>query len=448
MKVLPIIVVYLLIGLSASATHLKGGYIRVEKTTGLTYNIIVTVYTNTINTNVLFGGDDDILDFGDGTSMSIPEQQNILLEDGTTIARFEVLHTYAGAGRYLVSYSEPNRSEAIVNIDASVNTRLYLEASFLADPFVEYGSPEFLTPIFITTAGSSYSYGVTGNDPNDYTLLYSVSTPKNTFNYQFPETFKVNKFNGLVTWDGRFQGSPAPVGEYLFNIRITQMRDGTELGYIIVDFQIQVEDVENSLELVDNLELDPNNRLYVPVNDQETFKVFFDDTVDGDLSLDVYSEISESLTFSSYDSVHDGNNVKVGVITIDHSPEITRTNPYAITLRGSSVFGEEEKILSKDISILLYTEDVDLAEEIVATQNDDESSLYALYPNPFSERVSLAAPGTENARVTIRTVTNTVIYDEAISNGSIINLDNTNSSVLIYQISTGKNVYSGKILKR
>ncbi|HEY9489582.1 MAG TPA: hypothetical protein VIQ51_14665, partial [Chryseosolibacter sp.] len=57
---------------SGYATHLRAGEITVERVNcsgGLTFRITVTVFTNTINTNVLFGGEDDWLDFGDGNRM-------------------------------------------------------------------------------------------------------------------------------------------------------------------------------------------------------------------------------------------------------------------------------------------------------------------------------------------------------------------------------------------
>ena len=62
---------------SAWATHLRAGEITVERVScnSLTFRITVTVFTNTINTNVLFGGEDDWLDFGDGNRMLIPEQE-------------------------------------------------------------------------------------------------------------------------------------------------------------------------------------------------------------------------------------------------------------------------------------------------------------------------------------------------------------------------------------
>src|SRR5688572_11059263 len=90
-----------IVSIGSYATHLRAGEIIVERVScnSLTFRITVTVFTNTINTNVLFGGEDDWLDFGDGTRMLVPETANTLrpdLGDGIATAQFTVLHTYSG----------------------------------------------------------------------------------------------------------------------------------------------------------------------------------------------------------------------------------------------------------------------------------------------------------------------------------------------------------------
>src|SRR5690242_100131 len=73
------------------ATHLRAGNIIVEKLTNdcsnLTYRITVRVYTNTKNTDILFGGRNDYLDFGDGSRpVPVPEQKNIMIDAARGIA--------------------------------------------------------------------------------------------------------------------------------------------------------------------------------------------------------------------------------------------------------------------------------------------------------------------------------------------------------------------------
>src|SRR5688500_11207358 len=146
-----LITLMLILGMAkvSNATHLRAGEIIVERVScnSLTFRITVTVFTNTINTNVLFGGTDDYLDFGDGTDpdgdgipgILIPEQQNTLrpdLGEGVATASYTVLHTYSGYQEYIISYSEPNRNAGVVNMDASVTARFYIETKLIVDPFL------------------------------------------------------------------------------------------------------------------------------------------------------------------------------------------------------------------------------------------------------------------------------------------------------------------------
>src|SRR4051812_12848774 len=97
MKIFLVPIVVALCTLQVNATHLRAGEITVRQdATGLHVIVTVTVYTNTINTNVLFGGDDDFLDFGDGSDpdgdgtpgILVPETQNTIQEQlGVGIAR-------------------------------------------------------------------------------------------------------------------------------------------------------------------------------------------------------------------------------------------------------------------------------------------------------------------------------------------------------------------------
>src|SRR5689334_22693969 len=66
--------------LKLQATHLRAGQIRVERIgcSSLTVKVTVTVYTDTGCGGgcVLFGGVQDVLDFGDGANVLVPETPN------------------------------------------------------------------------------------------------------------------------------------------------------------------------------------------------------------------------------------------------------------------------------------------------------------------------------------------------------------------------------------
>lgn len=261
----------------SQATHLRAGEITVTRDdcNSLTFRIRVTVFTNTINTNVLFGGEDDWLDFGDGTRMLVPETPNTMrpdLGEGIATAYFEVLHTYSGNGRYVISYSEPNRNAGVVNMDGSVNTRFYIETLISVDPFVGCNnSPKLLVPpIDRACTGVAWFHNPGAYDPDGDSLSYELVIPfrdRNTtvVNYRDPAdpsfytnytignetadgppSFSINPVDGTLTWNAP---SSTGVGEYnvAFIIREWRRVNGVWLamGFVRRDMQIIVDNCDN-----------------------------------------------------------------------------------------------------------------------------------------------------------------------------------------------------------
>jgi hypothetical protein len=258
---------------TANATHLRAGEITVERIgCSNIWRITVTVYTNTINTNVLFGGEDDWLDFGDGSRMLIPEQPNTLrpdLGEGIATASYTVTKQYSG-GTYTISYSEPNRNAGVVNMDGSVNTRFYIETRIVIDPFLGCNnSPQLLVPpIDRACTGIAWFHNPGAYDPDGDSLSYELVIPfreRNTtvvgykdpadpfFYSNFstgnedgtgPPSFNINPVDGTLTWD-----APGRAGEYNIAFIIKEWRfiagRWWQIGFVRRDMQIIVDDCDN-----------------------------------------------------------------------------------------------------------------------------------------------------------------------------------------------------------
>ena len=263
------------------ATHLRAGEIIVKRVScsSLTFSITVTVFTNTINTNVLFGGEDDWLDFGDGTKILVPETPNTIRNDlgeGIATASFTIEHTYSGYQQYTITYSEPNRNEGVVNMDASVNTRFFIETKLIVDPFLGCNNtPRLLVPpIDRACTGVTWFHNPGAYDPDGDSLSYQMVVPfreKGTqvINYKDPAdqkfytnyaagneagtghpTFTINSIDGTLTWD-----APGMAGEYNVAFNIIEWRKirGTwvNMGYVRRDMQIIVDDCKNKRPLLE-----------------------------------------------------------------------------------------------------------------------------------------------------------------------------------------------------
>lgn len=268
---------------SVHATHLRAGEITVERVCGsLQFNITVRVYTNTGST-VLFGGvagEEDILDFGDGT-------WQLILQDETTViprpdlgpnigeAYITVTHVYSGPGKFVISYREPNRNEGVLNMDNSVNTRFYIETEIRIDPFIGCNlTPRLLIPpIDQACTGSAFFHNPGAYDPDGDSLSYELvvpfsdrnlpvvryqdpaaNTPRTFYpndyananeNGNGPPSFAIDPVTGTLTWD-----APGLQGEYNIAFVIIEWRkiNGVwkRIGFVRRDMQILVSECENN----------------------------------------------------------------------------------------------------------------------------------------------------------------------------------------------------------
>jgi hypothetical protein len=403
-KISPLLIICLLFCNTLYATHLRAGEISIQQTAinSLTFRITITVFTNTIDTNVLFGGESEWLEFGDGTRVLVPETLNTERTDlgtGIGMASFTVLHTYPAFGNYVISYSEPNRNPAVLNMSNSVSARFYIEAMMSTEADVFYETPQFLTlPIFLGLSGHSFSSSVACRDTNNYRLYYEMIVPRQAVestvkDYLLPENFMLNQFNGLITWDTKFKDLHA-VGEFAFAVKVKQVNDADELiGYVTRDFQIILNETDFSGSFSDNKTLDANNRIYVSENSEFQFKVLAIGEDVESVSMNLQSELfgyENALGVDIYDSLSGDQKIKVGVISIESSAELIRENPYVVNVRMG--LEKSGNIYFQDANYLIYTKDVELEEWVEPEEppilSSEEVSLpLSVYPNPITDFV-------------------------------------------------------------
>jgi hypothetical protein len=322
---LRLLLVVLLTGYAAEtqATHLRAGQIIVRKVgdnCDFTYEIIVTVYTNT-GSPVLFGGEQDVLCFGDGVCVLVPETPNTILpEFGPNIgtASYRIVHTFPGAGAYTISYLEPNRNGGVLNMDASINTTFYLETQLTIDPFIcNRNSPNLLIPpIDRACRGVAFFHNPGAYDADGDSLSYELVVPfrdrnQPVINYRPPNhpgfygscqpgneegngppTFSINPVDGTLLWD-----APCQAGEYNIAFIVVEWRkvfgQWVRIGFVRRDMQIIVEDCNNDRP---DLEVPPD--LCVEAGTVINQTIFGFDPNNDRVKLEAFSEIFDP-TFPS-----------------------------------------------------------------------------------------------------------------------------------------------------
>jgi hypothetical protein len=458
--------------ITAEATHLRGGQITIKRLSAgaRTVRVTVTVFTNIPpHTNVLFGGDDDILDFGDGSDpdgdgrpgILVPEQQNIIRSDlgnGVGMASYTIDWTYGAGNFFIVSYSEPNRNEGIMNMSESVNTRFYIETGFSLD--FSYASPAPLADaVFRTPAGNIFSAGLGCRDPQGLKLTYELIEPQQekgvpVKGYTLPENVSFNQYTGEFEWDGNFLNSVA-TGELSFAVKVMQHDpDGAIVGYVIRDFQVIADASDLSISVSDNSDLNVNNKIYAGENSSKEISVVTHapgaDLIEMQASSELLQGVDYSFTTSDSTS-NDGEFYKVGKLNLNTTTSIVRTNPYNIIVRSSVKKGSD--IFVKDLTYLYYTTVTDEAEDdgrqvFVITGNESTvANAVRVYPNPAVAYIHFHTPGEKFTSFSIVDLSGKPIVQEIIPADGLYDVGQIPRGVyLLTLFSAGKSTYTSRLL--
>jgi hypothetical protein len=420
------------------------------------------VWTNTNNTNVLFGGDQDFLDWGDGTPpFLVPEQQNrpsAALPNGVSYAVYPnpedpstdqyVTHTYAREGVYTISYREPNRNAGILNFDASVNTTFYVETKFTLVGTETFTSPTPLhAPIFFASTNDSttMSIAAVSSDPEVF-LYYVVTTPLSdrrtpVLNFKLPENFSVNLHNGLIRWDGKFQGNPT-VGEYLFAVKIYIVKNDAIIGYVMRDYQIILDSDKVGGRIRTEQGSATDNRIYVPENETRSTKILLIPESTESVSYVIASELEKDVHYQTtmYDSTVNEKPSKVVKLDISNVGGIVRDNPFIISIRAT--FQNENFNSQKDRNFTVYTKDVSLGslptytppppDETVGVEDDLAHAVLA--PNPFTTSLQFTSFSEEIIEVQLVNTKGQLHSKFSVTNGQLIDVADLPAGLYVARI--------------
>ena len=429
-----------------SATHLRGGYIRVQRVdqNSLDFLITLTVFTNSASSAVPVGGADDVsfLDFGDGSRSFVPATYAKPLPGGdgrTGMVEFTVRHHYNSYQQVTISYQEPNRNAGVVNASHTISSLFYLETKINLDQAMDQagdgivaGPTPLLPSVFQGAVKSDFTASVATGGPEGFSNFYTLAVPlkgRSTplDDYKVPDSFRLNKFNGQITWDTKFNNGYT-VGEYTFAVRIFQFKGEQVVCSMIVDFQVILgeEDISTPL-LSDNADLDENNRIYLPEGATRKIRVFAEDASSLEMNLKLYWELSESIYWGAvdlleYDSTQGNRSIHVGLITLTIYPDLVRTAPYSLSVRAAYI--RSGGTIYRDLSYLLYTTDTELVypDPVLAAHTDDEAESLRVYPNPVEDFLYLDWTGVRS--IQLYTLNGELILEETSGANKAIDFRN------------------------
>lgn len=239
----------------AFATHNRAGEITYTHVSGFTFEVTITTYTKASS----YEADRDSLPiyWGDNTYNIIARTEEVTVGKDIKRNKYVAQHTYPGPNTYIISMEDENRNDNVINIPSSVNTPFYTETELTIAP-QEFGfnnSPILQNPpIDIASIGDTFIHNPSAFDPDGDSLSFSLIIPKgrngnNIPGYQFPDQFplsadnqiSLDKLSGDFIW-----ATPQLIGEFNIAIKVTEFRNGIEIGSIARDMQILVNNLDNS----------------------------------------------------------------------------------------------------------------------------------------------------------------------------------------------------------
>jgi len=333
-------------GKSGHATHNRAGEITYEfigaSSFDYKYRITIVTFTKTSSVNVDRPRLDSVY-LGDGSGPTVfYRESKIQLADDISKNTYKHIHTYAGNGRFLIRFTDPNRNEGVINIPNSVDVPFYVESELIINPYLGPNSSPILTypPIDKGCVNRIFIHNPGAFDPEGDSLAYElvqcagdggVPIP----GYTFPNasvSFSLDPFTGDLVWN-----SPVTPGEYNVAFHIKQYKQGRYAGYVRRDMQILIGQCTNNPPFIETVSdtcvlagetltfdvtnIDPDQNL---VEISAYGAIFIDSLVGGDPAT--YSRITVA-----------NNDTVIGRFVWDAKCHHVRSSPYVAQFKARDV---------------------------------------------------------------------------------------------------------------
>ena len=269
-----------LMGNEVNASHNRAGEITYKWQSGLTYEIKIVTYTKNSSIadrcelEVVYS--DNTVDTiyrqnGDWSVCGNPIGSGVLIDDTDIRENIYIgYHTFPGPDVYTISMTDPNRNEAVENMDDSFNTPFFLQTILLIGE-AKYGldtnsSPSLLNPpIDNACSGKLFIHNPGAFDINGDSLSYHMVDCLEGIDsdgavivcqgYWTPDDITIDVVTGDLVWDTPPNVINTSLGydEYNIAFEIREHRNGLIIGKVLRDMQITVYDCNNNPPVISNL---------------------------------------------------------------------------------------------------------------------------------------------------------------------------------------------------
>ena len=406
MKKLLILFSALFLNFNVWASHLMGGEIIVINDQIGHYEVLLTLYRDTLGIQMANTQDITVYNSSGTAVMNLVSQLDTSLyhpifgmQNGSLIPFYPYgieAYFYRASfpcsipGEYTVSWDKCCRNGAILNISNPLNVDMQLHSTFTVDLTSLYSTPYFMTkPVVFLPVNTPFQYNPLPFDPDGDSLVWSIDIPNESSSSNLAEgipisgysnppsvsggNLSINSITGTVSW------TPSIQGNFVYTVKCEEYRNGVKVGDIRRDMQFIVLSPGSGPSLI-NINNLPNTNTGVPyaevvAGDLLDLELYAIDSSVNNILFEAYGESfnldSNAMTYSQ-EAADEPFKTKLSLLW---SPTINeaRVDPYVVVLRLLN------GTYSMDYTIYVYVN------QSSVSISEPDLGLLNVYPNPTKE---------------------------------------------------------------
>jgi hypothetical protein len=366
----------------SSATHLMGGQVTSLNIGGLTYQITLTAYRDTLGipmyTSASFHYENAN---GFNQVNTVPVSVPTVFGNGVEMYKYIDTITFPDSGTYNIWFEDCCRNCALLNMSNPCGESFHLYNDLYVSAI--NSSPEFLNPpITVAQLAVPFSYNPLPFDMDGDSIAWQLDTPLTSLS-QYVAGYTLPPSDSLVPFSmdpvtGEITFLPNTLGNFEVSVLVKEYRNGVEIGEIRRDMQIIVVPSGNRPP---NMSLVSTNAPYSGKNYDITPGTPFSFTVvasDPDNIAPALSAAGDAFLISNpaVFTTTTANGVTTGILSWSPTAAEARPLPYIIGLRVSDTFAPY--VFQNDISLYLRVGN------FAGIQQVNQNTGLQLFPNPVT----------------------------------------------------------------